>query len=225
MISARIAAFASLLTASQLAACASTNSSVSNLGSGVYELKCKNTALPTCLQQAERICHGKEYDVLRGQEQRKRFGGDNGTSVIEERASLAKIRCSAPGRPLLDFYEADADAEPPKPWRLQRRSGVDVEAPPLSPVVGGANAGTAEPGAPSTAAPTTAAPTTAAPSTATPTTALPNAAKPAEAPKLACVPGSTQTCVGPGACSGGQACLADGSGYAPCDCGSKRAAP
>lgn len=33
-----------------------------------------------------------------------------------------------------------------------------------------------------------------------------------------CTPGSTQACVGPGACAGGQACLA-GSGWGPCDCG------
>lgn len=35
-----------------------------------------------------------------------------------------------------------------------------------------------------------------------------------------CVPGSTQTCVGPGACDGGQSCAFDGSGWGPCDCGS-----
>lgn len=29
-----------------------------------------------------------------------------------------------------------------------------------------------------------------------------------------CDPGDTRTCVGPGACPGGQACLPDGSGYA-----------
>jgi hypothetical protein len=34
-----------------------------------------------------------------------------------------------------------------------------------------------------------------------------------------CTPGETQTCVGPGACHGGQACMADGSGFQPCDCG------
>jgi hypothetical protein len=42
------------------------------------------------------------------------------------------------------------------------------------------------------------------------------------APKLSsstCVPGATQTCVGPGACRGGQQCLADGAAYGPCDCG------
>lgn len=34
-----------------------------------------------------------------------------------------------------------------------------------------------------------------------------------------CVPGSTLRCVGFGNCSGGQACLVDGSGYGACDCG------
>lgn len=34
-----------------------------------------------------------------------------------------------------------------------------------------------------------------------------------------CTPGSTQECVGPGACRGGQACLPDGSAFGPCDCG------
>jgi 2-aminobenzoate-CoA ligase len=34
-----------------------------------------------------------------------------------------------------------------------------------------------------------------------------------------CVPGATQTCVGPGACRGGQQCLADGAAFGPCDCG------
>lgn len=33
-----------------------------------------------------------------------------------------------------------------------------------------------------------------------------------------CRPGETQRCVGKGACSGGQACLKDGSGFGPCDC-------
>jgi hypothetical protein len=34
-----------------------------------------------------------------------------------------------------------------------------------------------------------------------------------------CTPGATQTCVGPGACAGGQVCRTDGTGYGPCDCG------
>ncbi len=46
---------------------------------------------------------------------------------------------------------------------------------------------------------------------------LPSSA-PSNAHVASCTPGSTQRCVGPGACSGGQACLPDGSGYAACDC-------
>jgi len=56
--------------------------------------------------------------------------------------------------------------------------------------------------------------------------AEPAPAAPAK-PLTACTPGSTQRCIGPGACAGGQACLADGAGFAPCDCGntSHAAAP
>jgi hypothetical protein len=41
---------------------------------------------------------------------------------------------------------------------------------------------------------------------------------PEKAPPLACVPGSTQACVGPGGCKGGQACASDGSRFETCDC-------
>ncbi len=34
-----------------------------------------------------------------------------------------------------------------------------------------------------------------------------------------CAPGETQVCVGPGSCSGGQSCLADGTGWSTCECG------
>src|SRR5690606_34939018 len=51
------------------------------------------------------------------------------------------------------------------------------------------------------------------------------AAAPPAAAALLCVPGSTQACLGPGACSGAQACRADGQGYQACDCGLSTAAP
>jgi hypothetical protein len=47
----------------------------------------------------------------------------------------------------------------------------------------------------------------------------------ARATITACVKGITQACVGPGGCRGGQACLADGSGFSPCDCGGGTAKP
>ena len=34
-----------------------------------------------------------------------------------------------------------------------------------------------------------------------------------------CTPGQSVACVGPGGCAGGQACNADGTAYAACDCG------
>ena len=52
--------------------------------------------------------------------------------------------------------------------------------------------------------------------------AAPTAA-PAAAPAVrTCVPGATQACVGPAGCSGGQACLPDGSGFGACDCGATK---
>jgi hypothetical protein len=38
-------------------------------------------------------------------------------------------------------------------------------------------------------------------------------------PNQLCIPGATVECLGPGACRGAQACLADGRGYGACDCG------
>jgi hypothetical protein len=49
----------------------------------------------------------------------------------------------------------------------------------------------------------------------------PTAPAKAPVPARACVPGASQACVGPAGCSGGQACLADGSGFGSCDCGSR----
>jgi len=49
---------------------------------------------------------------------------------------------------------------------------------------------------------------------------LPAAGAPTGAP--ACVPGASQACVGAAGCQGGQVCLADGSGFGACDCGTPR---
>jgi len=50
-------------------------------------------------------------------------------------------------------------------------------------------------------------------------------AKPAAAAAPACSAGETRTCVGAGACQGGQACLPDGKGFGTCDCGSAAPPP
>jgi hypothetical protein len=41
----------------------------------------------------------------------------------------------------------------------------------------------------------------------------------------ACTPGATQSCLGPGACAGAQACRSDGAGFMPCDCGGQPRSP
>ena len=74
-----------------------------------------------------------------------------------------------------------------------------------------ASAGVAVPDATAAAVPTT------APAVAPPPVVVASA--------RACVPGATQACVGPGACSGGQSCSHDGSGFGPCDCGGSKPAP
>lgn len=47
----------------------------------------------------------------------------------------------------------------------------------------------------------------------------PEPAPPVLPPGMLCIPGATQLCLGAGACRGAQACLPDGRGYGPCDCG------
>jgi hypothetical protein len=59
----------------------------------------------------------------------------------------------------------------------------------------------------------------------TPVSATPKAPAPAKPAPLACVPGTTQSCVGPGGCAGGQACAADGARYEACDCGGATSPP
>lgn len=68
-------------------------------------------------------------------------------------------------------------------------------------------------------------PTTDAPATAAAPPAIAPAVPSAQGPERACVPGVTQACLGPGACSGAQACLPSGEGYGACDCGGVGSTP
>jgi hypothetical protein len=54
---------------------------------------------------------------------------------------------------------------------------------------------------------------------AAPAVSAPTAAPSTPGPGQLCVPGVTQLCLGPAACRGAQACLADGKGFGTCDCG------
>jgi hypothetical protein len=182
---------------------------IEKLGGGVYKLHC-DTALSVCLQRADTLCRNASFDVLRAQDHRDRLGGEVGSSNVENRSSVAHIRCTTTGRPLLPWEDEDDDTQ----WKLGPRRDapppVAVTPPDERPLLMPAPAQSAEPGA-ATVAP--------------PSTALPASSKPAASAAGACVPGATQTCIGPAACNGGQSCLADGSGFGPCDCGTQAPQP
>ena len=131
--------------------CSSNSSTAARLADGSWHLTCK-TALGGCVQKAEQICKEQSYEILRGRNERRRYGHELGESQVVADRSEIVVRCAG-----------------------------DAALPPSSPVQGGA--------------------------------------APAERAPNVCTKGSTQACVGAGACAGGQACLADGSGFGPCDCG------
>jgi hypothetical protein len=151
--------------------CATAKFSAETLPDGTKHLRCK-LALPDCLVEAERVCQGRHYAVVRAVDEHDRRGGPE--LYTDARTSEAIVRCG-----------------PVVGWP----AGYDPMAPPV-------------------AAPPAAAPPVAAPA-APPAPAEP----PPPPPVRACFPGSTQACVGPGGCAGGQACLPDATAFGPCDCG------
>ncbi|HEY2728843.1 MAG TPA: hypothetical protein VGK52_02815 [Polyangia bacterium] len=152
-----------------LAGCATARVSAERRPDGSEHLRCR-TALPACLVEAERLCEGRHYIVLRALDEHDHRGSQLYDDV---RTSEAIVRCGPPM------------AWPPgvEPMALPAETGAGPPAPP------------------------------------------PSASAPSPAPPRACVPGSTQACVGPAGCQGGQACLADGAGFGPCDCGAAATAP
>jgi hypothetical protein len=163
------------------AACASQQGfDTQRLPDGTINLKCRSP-LGQCLANADALCHGNTYEVVRARDQRDRYGPANGTSQVEVRSSEATVRCSSPLHPL---NPKAGTVESANDWTL-KRGGEEGDGIPV---------GVRDETRPGTAG-------------ATPVTAR------------VCVPGTTQACVGPGKCEGGQSCLPDGSAFGPCDCG------
>lgn len=179
-----------LLTVAAVA-CAGTHASVETVhqGDGTIRLKCQ-APLVNCLSNADAVCHGDTYEVVRARDQRDHFGQQSGSSQVEVRTSEAIIRCNSAAHPLGQW-----DPEGLPPLRLQRPPEAEGQQPGAAEagVVGGVGGAAAANAA--------------------------NGANASTANAHVCVPGATQACVGPGKCEGGQSCLPDGSGFAPCDCG------
>nr|PZN25197.1 MAG: hypothetical protein DIU78_10725 [Pseudomonadota bacterium] len=178
-------------------ACGGTASSVrtERLDASTYALECQ-APLSRCLVEADTLCRGAPYVVLTGHDRRDLYGSSDGPSQVEVRSSTATIRCD-PGRRF-----SDGSATPGVEKLLPPSAGVATASPSGSGASPPAGAPPAAPSAPSSSA-----------------AAAVSAAPPPSADARVCIPGATQQCVGPGACSGGQACLPDGSGFGPCDCG------
>jgi hypothetical protein len=91
-------------------------------------------------------------------------------------------------------------------------NGSLTAAPPSAPpaAVAASSPAAVAPAPPKPAAPKPAAATTAAPASVVATA-------------FSCTPGTTQQCVGPGGCKGGQACNDKGTAFTACDCGTQSA--
>lgn len=85
-------------------ACVSEHLGRTKLADGSYELKCKKP-LGECLRELADVCREQGYDVVRGKEEKRRFGVEPmQTEVI---TSNATIRCRS-ATPLLSLDEKTA---------------------------------------------------------------------------------------------------------------------
>ncbi|HSC89434.1 MAG TPA: hypothetical protein VLC09_19260 [Polyangiaceae bacterium] len=141
------------------------------LPNGGYRILCEK-GMADCVGRAEKICYGKGYTILAGENATHRIGGSSSSYQDVVYVGQLEVVCGS----------------------------VKVAEPVCSPT-----------------------PATPVTLSAAPAVVTPAPATPAPAARL-CIPGAAQGCVGPGGCQGGQSCLADGSGYAACDCGGSRAA-
>lgn len=179
------------LSALSLVACASRSAEIhtERLPDNVFKLTCETAPLTRCLARADDVCHGNPYEVLSARDQRNHYG-QRETGDNEVETRSSEATIHCGKQNEPPPHMAGYE-EHPDAFRLRR-----ADAPPTENGDGGASE--THPAAVATGAPAPATP--------------PPAAR-------ACIPGSTQACVGPGKCEGGQSCLPDGTAYGPCDCG------
>ncbi len=174
--------------------CAKSGVEIQRMPNDLNLIKCK-TGLPKCLDTVDTVCKGSSYEILYARDEQRVFGV--GESYVEGRTSRAQVHCIGPH----DLPRYDDQAVPAPAPNGEGTPPYALDGAGTTPNAAAAPNGSAT--APNAAA----APNGSA--------TAPNAAVPLHA----CVPGATQSCVGPGACSGGQSCLPDGSGFGACDCG------
>lgn len=166
---------------------------------GSSVLKCQ-AGLGKCIDAIDTLCKGNSYEILYARDDQKIYGSEN-ESLIENRSSIAAVHCLGPHEKMRG---ADAAAAYSLPHGVDPKSDAAANATNGMTATNGATATNGVPG-PNGASATNGVTATNGAST------------------RVCTPGSTQACVGAAACNGGQACLPDGSGFAPCDCGANPA--
>jgi len=179
------------------AGCAKPDVEIRSLPNGTRQLTCRHT-LPQCLSHVDDVCKGASYEILYATDTQKVYGSPS-SNEVESRTSQAVVHC-------LGVHQE------PMGEAVAGQSLIAAAA------VASASA-SAKPGAAPAASGAVAL-------TGAPRPASTSAAPIAEGPAVrTCVPGATQACVGPAACSGGQSCLPDGSGFGACDCGTAKTSP
>jgi hypothetical protein len=180
------------------AGCAKPDVEIRSLPNGARQLTCRHT-LAQCLSHVDDVCKGASYEILYASDTQKVYGSPS-SNEVESRTSQAVVHCL--GVHQEPMGEAVAGAS------LIAAAASASAKPSAAPPASGTATLAAAPGPTSTSVTA---------STATGIGAVPAA--------RACVPGATQACVGPAACSGGQSCLPDGSGFGACDCGATKSSP
>ena len=148
--------------------------------------------MDACVRQLEIVCPEKRYRIVSGES--KRELRDVEPIVRETRTSELTAICTRYGDSL--FGGGATSMSLPAGAAAGSAAPATSAGPGVAPVGSATLPGGAAPG--------------------------PAGSAPPGVPVRACVPGATQSCVGPAGCAGGQACRSDGTGFSPCDCGSAK---
>src|SRR6187399_1133637 len=162
------------------AGCAKPDVEIRALPDGARELTCRHT-LPQCLSHVEDVCKGSSYEVLYATDTQKIYGSPS-SSEVETRTSQAVIHCLGPHQ---------------KPMEEKTAGAALIAAAGAAPAT--TDSATAAPGASAIPPASGAAASDAATNGVAPGAIA--AGGVATTSARACVPGATQACVGPGACS------------------------
>jgi hypothetical protein len=125
------------------AGCATARVSTETRPDGATHLRCK-TSLPDCLEEAERLCHGRHYVVLRAVDEHDHRGGPD--MRLDVRTSEAVVRCGPMTPWPADPMASPAECAPAECAPVASAPVACAPAPPPPPVQCVCNCGAPAPG-------------------------------------------------------------------------------